>query len=320
MPRGTAARALNGLIAAVVLAGCASSPGSGDAVTLPPGATTGSPADGAAATTGTGADEASLEAGTARQIWLDFWDAASAPDPAAAVGGLDGQLTDLTRATLGRLPPEMAGARLSQAPLVSGTGPFAFEDCIATVSTSGPTAGLLFTGEVGGDAGGWTLSVDGPGPPCAPATVADEAVDAYLEFIEIDQGWWDPPDPDDPAIAQRTTGRHRQHLETVLADLRQQGAHAVLYSPEVQRYPEVTAWFPDRIEVRDCYDRFDGLGVFDAAGNPLSGYPAGGSVLDELTFQREDDRWKVSEITSNVGVECVRRPSGEAVRLVGPPG
>lgn len=136
-------------------------------------------------------------------------------------------------------------------------------------------------------------AADDTGPSSTPTTQSPEAEveAAYLAFAEMGERLLQAPDPEDPEIAERTTGEARAELEGGLRSLRDSGMRYVLgeaYGHDVLS-TEVDA---DQAVLKVCV--VDDSRQVDSAGEVI----AEGTTTVEWTveMQRPSSEWLVASI------------------------
>ncbi len=153
---------------------------------------------------------------------------------------------------------------------------------------------------------------------CISEVMAGDVLDGYWQFWNAVPGYWDPPDPSSPAIAETTTGRHTdltvQRLEQFVED-RKVFTLGVAAAPEIIAVHSAT-----EVTILDCQMLDPAHGVFDAdTGQRLDDIPPvnGGDREGVVaTMQLDDGIWKVGWIETGARNECIEAPSGQALAVI----
>lgn len=153
---------------------------------------------------------------------------------------------------------------------------------------------------------------------CVPAALAASAVDAYREWLDATNGWWDPPNPDDPRIDQLMGEPALTAMRDILAEHAQLGiAVRDTHEPDSAVVTDVQGQV---VTVSDCYPAADG----DAAAVDLESRERRedltpsprpdqlDAVIVELQSQAPGS-WVVVGWSTLVDVECTPRETAHVV-------
>ncbi len=200
-------------------------------------------------------------------------------------------------------------------PVVTSEGSVArVEDCIsiATGASSevepADASGFsqVWTGELSLVDGELLVSVIEVGVTnCVPDLLNRELLAAYVEYHETWTGAWDPPNPDDPALARTMTGRRLTEIsEALRADLRDGVAFRDPHDPAASAV--VFDLGTDTATISDCHLADAGFGVFDlASGDRLDDPPRADELqLTSVELVRIDGRWLVEQAALLADSNC----------------
>ncbi len=150
-------------------------------------------------------------------------------------------------------------------------------------------------------AGGWWLwgkvtaaDVNSRSEASATTTPADaeaEVEAAYRAYIAMQERVEAAPDPDDPEISERATGRTLDRLRQAMADYaaRGQAVHVGAATKQTILSIDVSG---DRATVRVCF--VDESGVFDVATGAEIVPVHTGTSIDTTELERTAGAWRVS--------------------------
>ncbi len=256
-----------------------------------------------------GPDDDEIEA-----IWVELWAAATSvgADRDTAFAELGASINPAVEAELtDRIPGDIERVVANNPVLSDGdNGSVRIDDCLnVDPSFTEENASWWSATAVAGDDGRWVIQdlMLETGEGCVPAAVAEEAIAAYLEFWESRADYWNPADPDHPAIERTVTGGELERIVALLTEDREKGWYVVIdeetYDPYVAIYENATT-----VLVVDCIVVPPSTGVFDADGNRLDeiAEPVPGQRdFAELLLVRADGRWKVDNVFRVENTDCI---------------
>ncbi|HEY8526849.1 MAG TPA: hypothetical protein VIL48_17895 [Acidimicrobiales bacterium] len=143
-------------------------------------------------------------------------------------------------------------------------------------------------------------------PTTSTTTVESAVEEAYLAYWEMGERLLQDPDPDDPEILSRTTGRLRAEMIESLTTLRAQGRR-VRYGPRYGHHVLSVSVESDVAEVVDCLVD-DGEVIDVRTERRVSGGLL--TVRHRTTMVREAGAWKASEAAQDGTWEGVSRCDG----------
>jgi hypothetical protein len=173
----------------------------------------------------------------------------------------------------------------------------------AKLQTVGTALALIVSVAVGGWLLGKVIAADDNSQSEAAATtttapvdpkaeVEAEIEDAYRAYLAMEERLLLAPNPDDPEIPQRLTGRSLAHIREVLADYAAKG-QIIRVGPATSQTIlsiEVTG---DQATLRACF--VDESALFDAATGTAIEPMDVGTEIDTTVLVREGGTWRVSE-------------------------
>jgi hypothetical protein len=259
--------------------------------------------------------------------WVSVWDAANTveADRSQALDGVADQLSPEARATLDTALLSDRTRLISHDPAIEASGDTAtIEDCL--VFSEGEPAGASHwyhaTATWDPDTGTWTVTTITRNDPvdCVPANLNQAVLDAYQAYWDQTEQYWNPPQPDHPAIATTMVDPLLTYTVETLNRLQADGLRLVDVPPQL--HPEVffvgSSTF---VRVRDCNEPDLDGGVFDAAGNRQPGVPEqrveGQRDLAEATLVFVDGAWKLSDLNGAADQACEIAPTSEGLPIIG---
>jgi hypothetical protein len=147
--------------------------------------------------------------------------------------------------------------------------------------------------------------------PCVPAALAASAINGYEAHWDARRHFWDPANPDDPLVAQTTTGPQRALIERLLREHRDRN---VAFRGRPTTHPEVIeVRSPSEVVILDCQLADPDTGLFkrdSGAREPdVDPVSPGQRDLDSAVMRMESGTWKVSDVQGQVGVTCDFSPT-----------
>jgi hypothetical protein len=174
----------------------------------------------------------------------------------------------------------------------------------ARLQTVGTVLGLVVLVGAGGWLLGMVIAADDnsqseaaatttTAPPDPDAAVKAEIEDAYRAYNAMVERLALAPDPEDPELPQRATGRALDRIIELMKDLVASGDVGRLGPTRSQTILtiEVTA---DTATLRACL--VDESGRYDAATGEAIVPMMVGTIIDTATLERSDGTWRVSAI------------------------
>jgi hypothetical protein len=257
--------------------------------------------------------------------WVSVWDAANTvvADRSQALDGVADQLSPEARATLDTALLSDRTRTISHDPAIEASGDTAtIEDCL--VFSEGEPAGASHwyhaTATWDPDTETWTITTITRNDPvgCVPANLNQAVLDAYQNYWDQTKQYWNPPQPDHPALEQTQTDPHLEHERGLLEQFAADGWHLIddpVHHPEVFLIGDSTF-----VRISDCQDPDLDGGVFDAGGNRQPGIPErveGQRDLIEATLVLVDGAWKISDIQGAADRDCEFAPTEQGLPVVG---
>jgi hypothetical protein len=129
------------------------------------------------------------------------------------------------------------------------------------------------------------------GTTTVPADVEADVEAAYRAYLAMHVRLEGAPDPDDPEIPQRATGRTLARLKTVLADDVASG-RVIRVGPAWSQTILSIDVDGDQATLRACY--VDESGVFDAATGAILEPTRVSTSIDTTLLERDGGVWRVS--------------------------
>jgi hypothetical protein len=218
-----------------------------------------------------------------------------------AFGSVDGEVVRVEDCAVGGGPLLVAGE-----PVTAG-GRLASMRFVGTFET-GPDSARLTSFELA-DRG------------CVPAPIADAAIAAWNNHVNVVEQFWFNRDPADPSIEQVATDPFLSDAVSIAQQSLDENFQ-IRELPTTDRYPEVIEYRSATVVLLECGLQNPGYGAFDLASGALredltpQQDPALQS-LDEPTLTLLDGLWKVSERRATVNTTCEVGPSPDGLRVVG---
>lgn len=180
----------------------------------------------------------------------------------------------------------------------------------------------VWRGEAVETQGGWRISDFHPGAAdCISPALNDELLIAYQQWDRAKNEWWDPPDPDDPRLAEtmvqpgldgmrQLLARHRE-MGIVLRDHHDPGATAVIVELAIGR-ARVADCYPATLESLAAFDAESGERRIDLSPEPTPGQ-TDYMIVDFVRTAAGE--WKAAGHRSGQDSDCV---PGETTYVVAP--
>jgi hypothetical protein len=260
----------------------------------------------------------------AQAAWSNFWQAISVPDDnafglAAALEWGSQEAIDGVRS----FPWGSTDREVENFPVLEAAegGSFAVNDCMFFTPGFGSST-VWWQGTVELVDGSWSVTsatrVNGF-DPCVPAELADEAIAGYEAYLDAVPVFWDPPDADDPLLAQTMTGNHL----AVIADqvVRASGEGWVVRGRQSSHPEVISSLTSSEVVLLDCYEVDPNSGAFDAVtGERLDELiaPVRPGQLNKSAVEmiREEGQWKVKGINSVLNDNCDLAPTSDGLPVV----
>jgi hypothetical protein len=138
-----------------------------------------------------------------------------------------------------------------------------------------------------------------PAPTTTTTLSPEQEVEqAYKDFIAMVTRIYLAPDPNDPEIAERSTGEARANFEATLMRMQSEGT-VIRIGQEDRQTILSTAISGDSATLSVCF--VDQSGTFDAATSAEVEAMRTVTTLDETTLLRQGGMWRVSRITNQPG-------------------
>ncbi len=143
---------------------------------------------------------------------------------------------------------------------------------------------------------------------CVPPQLRRQILKAYGEYVEAEEEWWNPPDPDHPALPDFVTQTHLTRLRDEIMPP-QIEANAILRNVGTTEDAVVTDIGLSTASIEGCTQNDPRQGLFDADSGgrldpPIDDDPATNRGYAANLVRGQDGRWRVDATGGWVNIEC----------------